>query len=147
MLFRSPELQADQVLRTVVFDEFVRVFQSYDYIVAPTTACLPVDNGSDGDTVGPSEINGIRVNPRVGWAMTNFTNFTGNPCASVPAGLANGLPVGLQIMGRRRGDDDVIAACASFERIRPWKGHYNRVEHRVLNEASNIDVPVSRQTV
>jgi amidase len=131
-----PELQADQIMRSVVLDEFVRVFDSYDYIVAPTTACLPVKNSADGDTVGPSEIKGIKVNRRIGWGMTQFTNFTGNPCASVPAGMANGLPVGLQIMGRRRADDDVLAACASFEQIRPWKQYYKLLEHRSLESHS-----------
>ncbi|MBR0911559.1 amidase [Bradyrhizobium japonicum] len=131
-----PELQADQIMRSIVFDEFLRIFENYDYIVAPTTACLPIKNGSDGDTVGPSEIDGIKINRRIGWAMTYFTNFTGNPCASVPAGMVNGLPVGLQIMGRRRADDDVLAACACFEQIRPWKQYYRLLEHRALARGS-----------
>jgi amidase len=38
----------------------------------------------------------------------------------VPAGLSGGLPVGMQIMGRRGADPDVIAASAAFERLRPW---------------------------
>lgn len=126
------ELHADQLMRTIVFDEFVRVFEAYDYIVAPTTTCLPVKNGHDGDTLGPFEVNGIPVNRRIGWAMTYFSNFTGNPCASVPAGMTSGLPVGLQIMGRRRADEDVIAACACFERLRPWKPQYDALSHRAL---------------
>jgi len=43
------------------------------------------------------------------------------PAASVPAGLTpNGLPVGLQIIGRRLDDRLVIAAAAALELIQPW---------------------------
>ena len=55
--------------------------------------------------------------------MTYLINFIGYPAATVPAGLAdNGLPVGMQIVGRRYADADVIAASAEFERRRPWIG-------------------------
>jgi amidase/aspartyl-tRNA(Asn)/glutamyl-tRNA(Gln) amidotransferase subunit A len=57
--------------------------------------------------------------------MTYLINFIGNPAATVPAGLAeNGLPVGMQITGRRHADAEVIAASAAFERLRPWIDTY-----------------------
>ena len=47
--------------------------------------------------------------------------MTGNPAASVPAGFtANGLPVGLQIVGRLEDEATVLAASARFEEARPW---------------------------
>jgi aspartyl-tRNA(Asn)/glutamyl-tRNA(Gln) amidotransferase subunit A len=50
-------------------------------------------------------------------------NLTGQPAASVPAGFtAAGLPVGLQIVGRRHGDPTVLAASAAFEAAAPWAG-------------------------
>jgi amidase/aspartyl-tRNA(Asn)/glutamyl-tRNA(Gln) amidotransferase subunit A len=57
--------------------------------------------------------------------MTFFTNFTGHPAASVPAGLFNGVPVGMQIIGRRGADSDVIAASSAFEKARPWSDIYS----------------------
>lgn len=120
----ADDLIRDQRMRTGVYDRFVEVFAEYDYIVAPTLACMPVLNSDDGDTQGPSEINGEAVDPLIGWCMTYFTNFTGNPSASVPAGLSNGLPVGMLVMGRRHDDAGVMAAIAAFERARPWSDHY-----------------------
>ncbi|MDU0078368.1 amidase family protein, partial [Bacillus sp. IG2] len=78
----------------------------------------------NGATTGPSSINGVEINPLIGWCPTYLTNLTGHPSASVPAGLCDGLPVGLQIMGRRYADLDVMRAAACFERLRPWSRHY-----------------------
>ncbi|MGU3653075.1 amidase [Mycolicibacterium sp. A43C] len=114
----------DQTMRTIVFDRFRSVFEEFDLIVAPTVACLPVQNSADGATQGPTAINGVPVDPLIGWCMTYLTNFTGNPSASVPVGLHDGLPVGMQVMGRRHDDTGVIAAIAAFERARPWSEIY-----------------------
>lgn len=119
------ELQADQIMRSAVFDAFTTAFMKYDFLVSPTTAGLPTKNRADGMTTGPEEINGVAVDPRIGWCMTHMTNMTGHPAASLPAGLADGLPVGLQIIGRHRADLDVMAACAAFEQARPWQAIYD----------------------
>ena len=65
-----------------------------------------------------------RLDPLIGWCLTYPVNFTGHPAASIPAGLANGLPVGMQIIGRRYADLDVFAASAAFEKLRPWADTY-----------------------
>lgn len=115
----------DQAMRTEVLDALRGVLDRYDFLVSPTLACLAVDNATDGNTVGPAAINGEPINRLIGWCMTYLINFIGNPAATVPAGLAdNGLPVGMQIVGRRYADADVIAASAAFERVRPWIGTY-----------------------
>ena len=85
---------------------------------------MPVDNASDGDTKGPAEVDGVEVDPLIGWCLTYTTNFSGHPSASVPAGLSGGLPVGMQIIGRRYADSDVLAAAAAVERLRPWRNAY-----------------------
>jgi amidase len=63
-------------------------------------------------------------------------NFTGHPAASVPAGMADGLPVGMQIMGRRFADADVFAASAVVERLRPWRDTYRIAAERELVAAA-----------
>jgi amidase/aspartyl-tRNA(Asn)/glutamyl-tRNA(Gln) amidotransferase subunit A len=120
-------------MRTEVYDATQKVFEDHDLLVTPTLACLPVDNADDGNTVGPSEINGVEVDSLIGWCLTYFANFTGHPAASVPAGLAEGrLPVGMQIIGRRYADMDVLAASAVFERVRPWHQIYELCKSRSL---------------
>ncbi|MDH6195653.1 Asp-tRNA(Asn)/Glu-tRNA(Gln) amidotransferase A subunit family amidase [Mycobacterium frederiksbergense] len=118
------DLPRDHAMRTTVFDRFRAAFDNLDFIVAPTVACLPVTNSADGETQGPRDINGTAVDPLIGWCMTYFTNFTGNPSASVPAGLSNGLPVGMLVMGRPHDDAGVMAAIAAFEQAQPWSGIY-----------------------
>ena len=72
-----------------------------------------------------TEVNGEAVNPLIGWCLTYLINYTGHPAASIPAGLdTQGLPVGLQLVGRRFADDTVLAASAAFERVRPWQTTY-----------------------
>jgi amidase/aspartyl-tRNA(Asn)/glutamyl-tRNA(Gln) amidotransferase subunit A len=122
----------DQIARTEVYDAIESVLQNYDLLVTPTLACLPVKNAGDGNTVGPSRINGEEVDPLIGWCLTYLTNFSGHPSASIPAGLVEGLPVGMQIIGRRGADIEVLAASAAFERVRPWTEAYRICENRAL---------------
>lgn len=116
----------DQEVRTEIYNAVQGVLNNYDLLITPTLACLAVDNTQDGNTAGPTEINGEKVDPLIGWALTYFVNFTGHPAASIPAGLSvDGLPVGMQIIGRRYADTDVLAASSTFERLRPWQDSYS----------------------
>jgi amidase len=123
----------DQEVRTEIYDAIQGVFEDHDLLVTPTLACLPVENADDGNTTGPSEVNGEPVDPLIGWCLTYFVNFSGHPAASIPAGVAEGnLPVGMQIIGRRYADGDVLAVSAAFERLRPWQESYELCADRPL---------------
>lgn len=120
------EFKQDDIVRTDVFKEIQSVLKEYDLIVSPTLAVPPVENDDDGNTVGPSEVAGEEVDPLLGWCLTYPINYTGHPSASVPAGFTDeGLPVGMQLIGRRFADDDVLAASGAFERVRPWQHAYD----------------------
>jgi aspartyl-tRNA(Asn)/glutamyl-tRNA(Gln) amidotransferase subunit A len=99
-------------LRRLRFCDHMRAFmRSFDLLVTPT---LPVTAFRAGDD-HPAGSTPYRWLP-----FTYPFNLTGQPAITVPAGLAGGLPVGLQIVGRWRDDRTVIAAAAAFERARPW---------------------------
>jgi amidase len=121
---RVPQLMRDEEIRTEIYDAIQEVLADHELLVTPTLACLPVQNAADGNTKGPTSIGGVAVDPLIGWCLTYPVNFSGHPAASVPAGMAGGLPVGMQIIGRRYADADVLTASAAFERIRPWRDTY-----------------------
>lgn len=121
----------DQAMRSEVFATFQNLFEQYDLLACPTVAAMPVANAIDGNTVGPSSVAGRPADPLIGWCMTFLFNLTGHPAASVPAGLSpDGLPVGLQLIGRARADADILAASAAFEQLRPWASTY-RICHNL----------------
>ena len=116
-------------LRTEILDAQQDVFDKYDIIIAPVTICPPVKNADDFNTKGPEYVNGVKVEQLIGFCETFFENFTGNPAASIPAGFTeDGLPVGMQIIGKKFRDEDVYAVAYAFEQIAPWSYEkaYNR---------------------
>ncbi|MBT3346229.1 MAG: amidase [Gemmatimonadetes bacterium] len=124
----------DQEIRTEIFDVLQHLFGDYDLLVTPTLASMPVENATDGNTLGPETVNDESVNRLIGWCLTFLTNFTGHPSASIPAGLSPcGLPVGMQIIGRRNRDVDVLTASAVFEKLRPWQPTYDLCANRRMS--------------
>jgi aspartyl-tRNA(Asn)/glutamyl-tRNA(Gln) amidotransferase subunit A len=103
--------------RREFWTEVQRFLARFDLLITPTVAVPPFAlNG-----LPITEIGGAPVS-RLGWTPFTFPwNLTGQPAASVPAGFtASGLPVGLQIVGRRHADRAVLAASAAWEAAAPW---------------------------
>ena len=68
---------SDQRMRTSVHDRIQQVLRSHDLLVTPTLAALPVDNAEDGNTVGPSSIEGVDVDPvLIAAAQEDFPDAT-----------------------------------------------------------------------
>lgn len=111
------EVRRDQLRRTLIFDAIAAVLVDYDAIITPTLSVAGVPNGDDGWTVGPRQVAGQQVDPLLGWCLTHPFNFSGHPAISVPAGATDaGLPVGLQIAGRRFEDSTVLTLAGAVER-------------------------------
>jgi amidase len=127
---RTADLMRDEEARSEIYDAIQNVLEDHELLVTPTLACLPVENTADGNTKGPPEVNGVEVDPLIGWCLTYPVNFSGHPAASIPAGMVGGLPVGMQLIGRRYADGDVLAASATFERLRPWRDSYRSISDR-----------------
>jgi aspartyl-tRNA(Asn)/glutamyl-tRNA(Gln) amidotransferase subunit A len=94
-----------------------RFFERYDLLLTPTVPLPAFELGIEG----PTEVAGRPVG-RLGWTPFTFPfNLTGQPACTVPCGrTAAGLPVGLQIVGRRRQEAAVLRAAAAFEAAAPW---------------------------
>ena len=94
-----------------------RFFQKYDLLLSPTVATAAFEHG----ILYPSTIDGQAVSREASSAFTFPFNMTGEPSASVPCGVTReGLPIGLQITGRRFEDVTVLRASAALEAARPW---------------------------
>jgi aspartyl-tRNA(Asn)/glutamyl-tRNA(Gln) amidotransferase subunit A len=103
--------------RSAIFEKIRRLFATYDMLLCPTVAVPPFEVGIEG----PTQIAGQPVDRRTWIAMTPLFNLTGQPAATVPCGFTDeGLPIGLQIVGRRFDEATVLRASAAFEAIRPW---------------------------
>lgn len=102
--------------RQTLVDTLRRFFEQYDLLLTPTLGVPAFPLG----LVGPREVAGRPV-PHLGWTLCYPFNYSGQPAVSVPAGwTASGLPVGLQIVGRRLEDALVLRAAATLETLRPW---------------------------
>ena len=90
------------------------MFEKHELVVRPRIAVPPFDKA---EKLGPTRINGTEVDPHLEWVLTWPYNLTGDPAASVPCGWTKGgLPVGLQIAGRRGQDGLVPRAAAVVEK-------------------------------
>jgi amidase len=114
------QIAEGEKLRTVLWQR-VRQFmegQGYDLLVTPTVAVQPFPV----EQPYPTEINGKPLDNYTQWFFLTYAiSVIGLPAISVPCGLtAGGLPVGLQIVGRRRQEAAVLRAAAAFEAAEPW---------------------------
>jgi amidase len=97
----------------------VRAFmEARDLLILPTTAVPPFPV----ELPYPTEINGKPLDNYTQWFFLTYgITLTGLPALSVPCGFTrSGLPVGLQIVGRRRQEAAVLRAAAAFEAAAPW---------------------------
>ena len=97
-------------------EEFNKVFASYDLLLTPTTAMK-------APPIPPADAS-LELWCQRGFEMiTNTAPFdvTGHPAMSVPCGMSDGLPVGLQIIGRRYDESTIYRAAAAFEQAGDWR--------------------------
>jgi len=109
-----------ELLRTRLWRQLGDLFEHYDALLCPTTAIpAPAAELTDAD-FGATDAAG-RFH---GFDMTGPFNLVAPlPVLSVPCGWsAGGLPVGMQIVGRRHAEATVLRIAAAVERLRPW-GH------------------------
>ena len=107
--------------RTDLFRRVQRWFETADYLVTPTLSrtALPIDQ----DLFEPIRIDGVEVGElRRNWfPYTMPFNITGHPALTLCCGYdPEGLPIGLQIVGRFRDEASVLRAAALYEASEDW---------------------------
>ena len=108
-------LQAQRV-RVQLAQWFDSLFESTPILVTPTLPCLPPPLGAD--TFTPVDLG--EVTQPLATAHTRFplaANIAGIPAGSLPCGLGNGFPIGLQVMGRRGSDHSVLSVMNGIEQV------------------------------
>ncbi len=106
------------LMRKSVVRKMAHFMARYDLLLTPTLAVPPFAIHMQG----PEKIADRYVHPAEFLCFTFPINLTGQPAASVPVGFtADGLPVGLQIVGRHLDDPTVLRASAAFEAAAPWR--------------------------
>jgi len=106
------ELAAAEDFRGRLWQVFRKLFSRFDHLLTPCMAVPPFPVGQNY----PDAIAGKPMQTYIDWIAPTFVlSMTGLPVASVPCGFADGLPVGLQIVGRPQGEEAVLALAAEVQ--------------------------------
>jgi aspartyl-tRNA(Asn)/glutamyl-tRNA(Gln) amidotransferase subunit A len=115
------DYQAAMFARGALFRHVQGLLAEHDFLVTPTLSrtAPPIAD----DLFDPIEIDGRRhADVRANWyPWTMPFNMTGHPAVSLPCGFgADGLPVGLQVVGRFRGEAELLRLSALYEAAQGW---------------------------
>ncbi len=101
-----------QKVRTLISREFTEAFQKYDALVTPTSPTVPFKIGERADDPVQMYLSDICTLP---------VNIAGIPGISVPAGFVDGLPVGLQILGKSFSEETLFRVAYAYEQATGWQ--------------------------
>jgi len=116
----APDLAKAEGLRTALYHRMRKFLEKFDFFVCPTNQLPPFSV----DEPYPKEIAGTQMGNYLDWMKScYYITITTHPAISVPAGFTeDGLPVGIQIVGRYREDFSVLQLAHAFEQATQiWK--------------------------
>lgn len=124
MIERAPAIRLEDHLRTLqaraAFNRKVaEAFRDFDLLLLPMVPVEPFAAEADG----PDDMDQTVPVPWARWTPFSYPfNLTGQPAAAIPCGWSpSGLPVGLQVIGRRFEDDTMLQFCAAWEKHFGWR--------------------------
>ncbi len=106
-----------QRVRTLIRREFDAAFEKYDALITPTSPTVPFKIGEKTDDPLAMYLSDVCTLP---------INIAGVPGISVPAGFADGLPIGMQIIGKHFGEETLLRVAYAYEQATEW--HQKRAE-------------------
>ena len=106
----AAEIAQGEIVRTVA-----KFFENFDLLICPTVLCPPFDVNQRY----PEELDGVRFDGYMGWLiMTYAITVTTCPVMALPCGFTrSGLPIGLQVIGKPRGEAALFSAAAYIEAL------------------------------
>ncbi len=115
----TPEdIYTAEIQREIIYDNVCKHFKEYDILITPTMACPAFELGVSS----PTKIDGKEVSSGAWSPYTHIFNLSGHPAASIPCGWSrDGLPIGMQIIGKRFDEVTVLQVSKTFEEIAPWQ--------------------------
>jgi amidase len=120
MQLTGPQLGRVERKRTELYHRLRQFMATYEYMILPVSQVPPFDVTQPYVT----EINGVKMETYIDWMKScYYITVTGHPAISVPAGFTpEGLPVGVQIVGRHQDDFGVLQLAYAFEQATGvWK--------------------------
>jgi Asp-tRNA(Asn)/Glu-tRNA(Gln) amidotransferase A subunit family amidase len=118
LTYTGQDIMRSLDIRKKMYEVMYRYFKEYDILLTPTNATTAFKAGP----MFPEKING-KPTPPTGFMANGYPfNITGHPAASIPSGWSSeGLPFGLQIVGKRFSDLLVLQVAKAFEDLCPWQ--------------------------
>ena len=116
----AAEIGDAEIKRAALFDRIRQFMETYEFIIFPVSQRPPFDVGIPY----PTEIDGVPMQTYIDWMRScYYVTATGHPAISVPCGFTDdGLPVGIQIVGRHRAEFDVLQLAYAFqEATQVWR--------------------------
>ena len=98
-------------VRTLIRQEFQQVFREFDVLVSPTSPSVAFPLGDKTADPYMMYLNDVFTQP---------ANIAGIPAMSVPAGMSDGLPVGLQFMASHLREEKLLRAAHAYEQATDW---------------------------
>ena len=104
--------------RTNLYNASLKLFEKYDYLAVPTAQCFPYD----AQIHWPDEIAGRKMDTYHRWMeIVIFASLIGSPVINVPVGFnEDGLPMGMQIIGKPQRDFEVLQIAHEYEKATQW---------------------------
>ena len=116
----GPDLGRAEAKRTELYHRVRQFMETYEFLILPVNQVPPFDLKQRYVT----EINGVKMETYIDWMKScYYISVTGHPAISVPCGFTpEGLPVGVQIVGRHQDDFGVLQLAHAFEQATEfWK--------------------------
>jgi amidase len=118
----GPQLGRAEVQRTELYHRVREFMENYEFLICPVNQVPPFDIKQPY----VEEIDGVKMETYIDWMKScYYITVTGLPAISVPCGFTpEGLPVGMQIVGRHNADFSVLQLAHAFEKATGfWKQH------------------------